>query len=138
MGVFFEYLTKDKEQVFNSDFGHYLEKVIQEEKKVIGNILIILTSNEHLLEINKNFLDHSYYTDVITFSNNKRNTLNGDIFISADQVMLNAEIYKVSFKRELQRVAIHGILHLVGYNDQTEDEKRTMKMLEDKYLCGFK
>jgi rRNA maturation RNase YbeY len=63
--------------------------------------------------------------------------LNGDIFISADQVRLNTEIYQVPLRNELKRVAIHGVLHLLGYNDQSEDEKRAMRILEDKYLCRF-
>lgn len=137
MSIRFECLIKDKEQVFNQEFGHFLTSVIQEEGKVCGNIQFIITSNEHILDVNKSFLNHHYYTDVITFSENKRNTLNGDIFISIDQVKINAELYQVPFKSELRRVAIHGILHLLGYKDQTEDEKLAMRILEDKYLCRF-
>ncbi len=137
MSIRFDCLIKDKEQVFNKEFGYFLECVIQEEGKVCGNIQVIITSNEHILDVNKSFLNHDYYTDVITFNDNKRSTLNGDIFISADQVKINAQIFHVPFKNELRRVAIHGVLHLLGYNDQTEDEKRAMRILEDKYLCRF-
>lgn len=137
MSIRFDCLVKDKNQVFNKGFGQFLEGVIQEEGKVCGNIQFIITSNDHILDVNKNFLDHHYYTDVITFNDNKRSTLNGDIFISVDQVKINAEIYQVPFRKELMRVAIHGVLHLLGYNDQTEDEKRDMRILEDKYLCRF-
>lgn len=137
MSIRFDCLVKDREQVFNKELGQFLECVIQEEGKVCGNIQYIITSNDHILEVNKSFLNHDYYTDVITFNDNKRSTLNGDIFISMDQVQVNADLYQVPFKNELRRVAIHGILHLLGYNDHTEDEKRAMRILEDKYLCRF-
>lgn len=100
---------------------------------------IIFCSDEYLLDMNKKFLNHDYFTDVITFDNSEDNIFSGDIFISIDRVGENAETYGQLFIDELHRVIIHGVLHLSGYDDGTECEQKSMRSREDYYLAkrGF-
>jgi probable rRNA maturation factor len=114
-----------------------VKKITDTENKKLGEINYVFTSNEKILEINKKFLRHDYYTDVITFNNNKKSTIGGDIFISTEQILINSEKFDSSYQQELIRVMIHGILHLIGYNDKTESEKVVMRKKEDAYLCLF-
>jgi len=123
---------------FKRVFKELIIGLIRDEKKRLGDINIIFTNNQHILRINKEFLNHQYYTDVITFNYNKRSSLSGDIYISVDQIDINAKSFGVDFGDELLRVIIHGVLHLIGYNDKTEFEKSVMKEKEDFYLCRFK
>lgn len=118
-------------------FKELIIALIREENKRLGEINIIFTNNQYILNINREYLNHQYYTDVITFNYNKRSRLNGDIYISVDQIYMNAKSYRVEFLDEVLRVIIHGVLHLIGYNDKTDFEKRIMKEKEDVYLCRF-
>jgi probable rRNA maturation factor len=138
LSIKIDLLEIERNWIFNQKLYRKLEEIVRIEKRALGEVHIILTSNEYVLKINRKFLNHHYYTDVITFSNNKKNLLSGDIYISVDQVFINAEQLNVGFMEELKRVIIHGILHLVGYNDQSEDEKMFMRVLEDQYLCTLK
>ncbi len=108
--------------------------LITNEKKITGEISVILCSDEHVLEINKKYLKHNYYTDIITFNYVAENTISGDLFISIDRVKENAKEFNTNWIEELYRVVFHGILHLIGYNDKTEDEKKTMREKENFYL----
>lgn len=120
---------------FNSEFFVLsLTNVIEKELKVIGEISIIFVSDSYLLEMNQKYLNHDYYTDIITFDYCEMNIVSGDLFISVDRVQENAESFDVDFLTELQRVMIHGVLHLCGYKDKTEEEERLMRELENKYL----
>lgn len=107
---------------------------ISKEKKKQGDINIIFTCNEYLLEINNKYLNHNYFTDVITFDYSKSDVISGDVFISIEQVALNAEEYGETFNRELLRVIIHGVLHLLGYDDKTVTQKNRMREKEDEAL----
>jgi probable rRNA maturation factor len=108
--------------------------ILKCEEKKLGEISIIFTNNETILLINNNYLKHNYYTDVIAFNNNKREHIFGEIYISIDQVKINAEIYSTSIISELTRVIIHGVLHLIGYNDKSTNELVIMKEREEHYL----
>jgi len=108
--------------------------VIGNEFKKIGTINIIFTNNKKILEINKKFLNHHYYTDVITFNNSKKDTIAGDIFISTEQVDRNAKEYLTTNKNETIRVIIHGLLHLIGYDDKELRDLHIMRSKEDMYL----
>jgi len=99
-----------------------------------GELSLIFTSNTYLLSINREYLNHNYFTDVITFDYSEHEILVGDIFISVDQVKLNADDYTVSFEEELRRVMIHGVLHLMGLNDATDIEKEEMRAGENAAL----
>ena len=131
LNVFFEEIEKFEKP---ENLKQKLEKLIEDEHKIPGEINIIFCHDEYLLKLNKDYLNHDFYTDVITFDFSGQNIISGDIFISIDRVKENAELYKTDFINEVQRVIIHGTLHLIGFNDKEEEEKKTMTMKEDFYL----
>lgn len=100
----------------------------------VGNIHYIFCSDERELAVNREFLGHDYYTDVITFDYSTESVLNGDIFISLETVQSNAEMVGVSFEQELLRIIIHGVLHLTGQGDKTPETKVQMTEKEEKAL----
>jgi rRNA maturation RNase YbeY len=106
----------------------------QEENKETGECSIIFCPDDYLLEINKKYLNHHYYTDIVTFDYSEGNTIAGDLFISTDRIAENAKAFDVSFEQELHRVMVHGILHLCGYKDATKEEKNIMRSKENHYL----
>ena len=116
----------------------WLKSIIYSYNFKIGDISFVFVSDAEILQVNNQYLSHNYYTDIITFSYNSGNTISGDIFISIDTVFINAKKFNVEFIEELHRVIVHGILHLVGFNDSTESEKLKMKEMEDRYLLLLK
>ena len=104
----------------------------------VGNITYIFCSDERELEVNREFLGHDYYTDVITFDYSTPSVLNGDIFISLDTVRSNAEQLNISFDAELLRILIHGVLHLTGQGDKTPETKAQMTAKEEHALAMYK
>lgn len=104
---------------------------------VITNLNYIFCSDDHLLSINKQFLNHDYYTDIITFPYREGNNIEGEIYISIDRVKDNADQQKVSFENELFRVISHGLLHLIGFSDKTPKQKKLMREEEDKAIAIF-
>ena len=120
---------------FNSEFFVLsLTNLLNQEAKILGDISIIFVSDSYLLEMNQKYLNHDYYTDIITFDYCEMNIVSGDLFISVDRVQENADTFNVDFLTELHRVMIHGVLHLCGYKDKSDDEERLMRELENKYL----
>lgn len=114
-----------------------LSKLLEQESKVLGDLNLIFCSDEYLLEMNQEHLDHDYYTDIITFDYCVGNTVSGDLFISYDRVCENASVFDVSILEELCRVCAHGTLHLCGYGDKTDDEIAIMRAKESYYLRLF-
>ena len=115
----------------------WLEDVIKTENKKLGEINYILCDDEYLLKVNQDFLDHDYYTDIITFDYVKGKTISGDIFVSLPRISDNAKTLVRDFNSEFHRVLAHGILHLMGYKDKTEEEIKVMRQKEDFYLNVF-
>jgi rRNA maturation RNase YbeY len=111
--------------------------ILKEEKRDPGDINFIFTSNDEILDLNRQYLDHDYYTDVIAFHYGETLQVEGDIFISLDKVEENATEYNKTFEDELTRVFIHGLLHLTGYQDKSDEDRQSMRALEDRYLQQY-
>lgn len=103
--------------------------------KKVGDIAYIFVNDEKILEVNRQFLQHDYYTDIITFDYCEENTISGDLFISLDTVKTNAQLVKATYEDELRRVIIHGILHLCGIDDKGPGEREVMEAAENKALA---
>ena len=112
-------------------FVSWLSNVASHEGFDLGEITLIFCSDTYLLEMNKKHLDHDYYTDIITFDYSEDTMLSGDLFISVDRVKENAIENGVMFHVELNRVVVHGTLHLMGYNDKSDEDQKQMTKMED-------
>ncbi len=134
MKIAFDYLGIKRNFQYSELARRFIRDVFQRERKQLGEISIIFTDNQHILTINKSFLQHSYYTDVITFNNTRKSKLKGDIIISIEQVEANAKKYGTNYDEELMRVILHGVLHLIGYNDINQQDRALMKEKEEEYL----
>ena len=118
----------------NTSTTEWLKKLIILEGKKVGKISYIFQSDEGLLKVNRDFLQHDYYTDVITFDYVKGKTISADIFVSLPRISENAILLSKDFTSELHRVLAHGLLHLCGYKDKTEEDITEMRSKEDFYL----
>lgn len=114
--------------------AEWIKSVITSEGKKIGEISFIFCSDQYLLEVNKKFLNHDYYTDIITFDYVEDLVISGDILVSIDRVKENAFTYSTTFQNEIHRILIHGVLHLLGYKDKLKKDKDLMTFKEDTYL----
>ena len=113
----------------------WIIETVQAEESYVGELNFIFCSDEYLLKINQEYLNHDTYTDIITFdSSEKEDEISGDIFISAERVAENASQLKIDFQNELHRVIIHGVLHLIGFLDKSPEDKTLMTSKEDQYL----
>lgn len=117
----------------------FLIQLLQEKKKLIQQINIVFCSDAYLLSINKSFLNHNYYTDIITFdlSEHKKAPIHAEIYISIDRVKENSITHKSTLKTEIHRVIFHGFLHLIGYKDKTKSQKLIMRKEEEKLLDRY-
>jgi len=114
------------------------KKISIDYKKQLGEIAIVLVDDNELLEMNKTYLQHEYYTDIITHDYSEGNFVSGDLYISFDTVKDNAKTFNTMFHEELLRIIIHGFLHLVGENDKTKKDKDIMTSQENKYIEHYK
>lgn len=115
----------------------WLENLIREENYRPGEITYIFCDDAYLLKVNQDFLHHDYYTDIITFDYVKGKIISGDIFVSLQRISENAVLLEKDFNEELRRVIAHGVLHLCGYKDKSEEEKKEMRGKEDYYLSKY-
>lgn len=115
-------------------FVLWLQDVCSKEGYNLGDLNLVFCSDSYLLQVNQEYLNHDYYTDIITFDYTNDNLASGDLFISIDRVRDNANSYKVEFLNELQRVVVHGVLHLLGYKDKSENDEKLMRQKENEYL----
>jgi probable rRNA maturation factor len=114
-----------------------LKTLAKSEGKALKDISVVFTDDDYLLEVNKQYLNHDYYTDVITFDYSAFPEVSGDIMISLDRVKENADTLSVSFQEELNRVVYHGLLHLCGYKDKSAADEKLMRKKENYYLELF-
>ena len=131
--------------VYNTDFrltnkeifSRWLISVANDEGFLIDNLVFLFVNDNEILEMNKKFLKHDYYTDVIAFGDLKDKKISGDIAISVERVLDNSKTYSVEFEDELKRVMVHGLLHVMGYNDKTSKDKLVMSQKEKKAIKMF-
>jgi rRNA maturation RNase YbeY len=123
--------------VSKKELKSVVKELVFQEGKELKDLSLVFTDDEYLLEVNKQYLDHDYYTDVITFDYSSFPEVSGDVMISLDRVKDNAEMMKQTFQVEFYRVVFHGLLHLCGYKDKSNDEAIVMREREDYYLNVF-
>ena len=114
--------------------NRWLKMVAGSEIRKIGDINVIFCSDNYILDVNMKYLQHDYFTDIITFDYCEGKVLSGDLFISVDSVRENSIEFGTGFEEELHRVIVHGVLHLIGYDDHTEEDKKVMRQKENYYL----
>ena len=117
------------------EISAWVKSVAHSLGKKVGDVAYIFCNDEKILEVNREYLQHDYYTDIITFDYTEENTISGDLFISLDTVRSNSEQLGVSYDQELRRVIIHGILHLCGIDDKGPGEREIMEEHENKALA---
>jgi rRNA maturation RNase YbeY len=132
--IFIEYFSNEISGLPIDSITETLPILVSLESFELGDITLIFCTDEELLAINKEHLAHDYYTDIITFNYNTDSLISGDLFISVDRITDNAQQLGVSIEEELHRVCYHGVLHLAGYNDKTDDEIEVMRAKENLYL----
>lgn len=124
---------------FNPEFFRlWVNDVVRYHKKEVEALTWVFCNDEYLLEMNREYLQHDYYTDIITFNYNEGNSLSGDLFISWDRIKDNATLLGVSQMEELSRVMIHGVLHLIGFDDKSEEDQTIMTNMENEMLSRRK
>lgn len=117
-----------------SSINEWLNTVVTSENKTLGDVSLVFGSDKWLLDFNIKHLDHDYYTDIITYDYSTKNLVSGDLLISVERVLENAKNLNVPRETELNRVIVHGVLHLCGFADKTDEQKKIMREKEDYYL----
>ncbi len=135
--VYFFYEKKGFSLRNRGTLKDFIEKIFKKEKNLLGSINYIFCSDKKLLEINKTYLKHNFYTDIISFDLSSGPKKIAEIYISVDRVRENAKSLGVSLNNELHRVIFHGALHICGYKDKTNKDRAVMRSKEDHYLSGF-
>lgn len=131
MTITFDSENIDFPEIDIEKVSSWIKNVAKEHNRVVGELSYLFCNDEQILEANNLYLQHDYYTDIITFDYSEEDKISGDILISLDTVKSNSEKFKTDYKEELYRVIIHGVLHLCGINDITESEAINMKKSED-------
>lgn len=134
MAILFQTENTSFPNIKRRETKKWIQEVATGYNKKMGNINYLFCNDEKIIAINREYLNHDYYTDIITFDYTDRDQISGDIFISLDTVLSNSKQYHTLYEEELYRVIIHGILHLCGINDKTEEESRLMREAEEKAL----
>ncbi len=136
--IYFNYENVSDVELDTDLLTKWVDLVIKQYSGISDEISFLFCRDEYILDVNREYLNHDYYTDIITFDYCEDNNISGDIVISVDTVLSNSKEFNTSFKEELYRVIIHGILHLLGFKDKTEEENTKMHSLEDKALSFLK
>lgn len=134
MGIVYQSENIKLPDIKKKETSRWIEKVASLYNKSIGDVNYIFCDDDKIIEVNRKFLDHDFYTDIITFDYSEDNIISGDIFISLDTVLSNSQKYNTEYKEELMRVIIHGILHLCDIDDRTDTEELEMRKAEENAL----
>lgn len=134
MEISFQSEGVEHPQINEAELSSWIHSVAKKHKRDIGEISYLFCDDEKILEVNKEYLNHDFYTDIITFDYSEENTISGDIIISLQTVESNSQMYQTNYSDELHRVIIHGILHLCGLKDSTEEEEKAMRDAENSAL----
>lgn len=132
-----QFFYENLQESVNTDYTKWLEEIILSEEKKLGDINYVFCDDEYLLKINQDYLQHDYYTDIITFDSVKGKTISGEIFVSLQRISDNASTLSKNYEEELRRVLAHGILHLCGYKDKSAEEEQEMRSKEDFYIAKY-
>lgn len=138
MAIFYQNEDIKFPPVKRRQISNWIKSVAGDYEKKVGDVSYIFCSDNKILEVNNEYLQHDYYTDIITFDYSEGDVISGDIFISLDTVKSNSEQFGTAYEDELHRVIIHGILHLCGINDKTDKEQAQMTLCENKALEQLK
>ncbi|MFA7492090.1 MAG: rRNA maturation RNase YbeY [Proteiniphilum sp.] len=134
MAISFNSENIDFPKIKKRETAHWIRTVAKSYGKQTGDISYLFCNDEKILEINQHYLQHDFYTDIITFDYSEGNRISGDVFISLDTVLSNSIQYETDYQEELYRVIIHGVLHLCGMNDKSDAEQQQMKAAEEVAL----
>ena len=131
-----KFFFEDTEEIKlpEKEIEKWILQIIDSEESIFGFINVVICSDKYLLNVNREYLNHDFFTDIITFDLSDNELLNTDIFISVDRVYENSKSLNINFYTELYRIISHGILHMIGYSDKKEEEKLIMRNKEDYYL----
>ncbi|WP_312174705.1 rRNA maturation RNase YbeY [Chryseobacterium sp.] len=132
-----QFFYENLPETVDTNYKKWLEEIILSENKKLGEINYIFCNDEYLLKVNQDYLQHDYYTDIITFDYVKGRTISGEIFVSLQRISDNASTLSKDYEEELRRVLAHGVLHLSGYKDKSEEEEQLMRSKEDFYLAKY-
>ena len=138
MAISFHSENVDFPAIKKRDTANWIKAVAKKHDRQVGEISYLFCDDKKILEINRQYLQHDFYTDIITFDYSEKKTISGDITISLDTVRSNSQQYQTEYVEELNRVIIHGILHLCGLDDHTEAEKKAMREAENSALLLLK
>ena len=138
MAISFHSENVDFPAIKKRDTANWIKAVAKKHDRQVGEISYLFCDDKKILEINRQYLQHDFYTDIITFDYTENKTISGDITISLDTVRSNSQQYQTEYAEELNRVIIHGILHLCGLDDHTEAEKKAMREAENSALLLLK
>jgi rRNA maturation RNase YbeY len=134
MSISFEFQSQYDLNINLEKIEYWIEKVVDYFDYEIGEINYVFCNDEYILEVNKEYLEHDYYTDIISFDACMGDIISGDIVLSIDTVKSNSEKFETEFISELKRVIIHGVLHFIGFKDKTDKEQRIMTTMENQML----
>ena len=134
MEITFQSEGVEHPQIDEKELSSWIVSVAKKHNREVGEISYLFCNDEKILEVNTQYLNHDFYTDIITFDYSEENIVSGDIIISLQTVQSNSQMYTTDYSEELHRVIIHGILHLCGLNDLSEEEEKAMRDAEDSAL----
>lgn len=138
MSVYFHQQNTQPKLSNRKALKQFIQNIFTQEKKILTKLDYIFCTDKFLLQINKQYLNHNYFTDIITFNlTEKTTTIIGEIYISIDRIKENAQQFKTLYQQELHRVVFHGALHLCGYKDKSKKDQTLMRKKEDFYLQQY-